>query len=112
VALTELLSRTRRVAEDAAIGLVFPALFSLAVILISRFAGDIHLDTDAVLLGELAFAPFDRFVIFGRDLGPISLYLMAVSWFSIWRLWLCSLKNSSWPPSMPAWRRRWAFRQP
>jgi manganese/zinc/iron transport system permease protein len=76
VGLTELLSRTRRVAEDAAIGLVFPALFSLAVILISRFAGDIHLDTDAVLLGELAFAPFDRFVIFGRDLGPVSLYMM------------------------------------
>ena len=76
VALVELLERTRLVREDAAIGLVFPLLFSLAVILISRFAGDVHLDTDAVLLGELAFAPFDRFVMFGYDLGPQALIVM------------------------------------
>ncbi|NIM93438.1 MAG: metal ABC transporter permease [Anaerolineales bacterium] len=76
ILLVELLNRTRQVRKDAAIGLVFPALFSLAVILISRFAGDVHLDTDAVLLGELAFAPFDRFMIFGRDLGPLSLFVM------------------------------------
>src|SRR5690606_4112912 len=54
VTLVEVLNRTRLVREDAAIGLVFPALFSIAVILISRYAGDVHLDTDAVLLGELA----------------------------------------------------------
>jgi manganese/zinc/iron transport system permease protein len=76
VSLVELVGRTRLVREDAAIGLVFPALFSLAVILISRFAGDIHLDTDAVLLGELAFAPFERLTPFGIDIGPVSLYLM------------------------------------
>ncbi len=76
VSLVELLNRTRLVQEDAAIGLVFPALFSLAVILISRFAGDVHLDSDAVLLGELAFAPFDRLVIAGSDVGPVALYTM------------------------------------
>jgi manganese/zinc/iron transport system permease protein len=76
VALVALLERTRLVKEDAAIGLVFPALFSLAVILISRFAGDVHLDADVVLLGELAFAPFDRLEIAGRDLGPRGLYVM------------------------------------
>lgn len=76
VSLVELLNRTHLVREDAAIGLVFPALFSLAVILISRYAGDVHLDTDAVLLGELAFAPFDRFVVGGADIGPRSLYSM------------------------------------
>lgn len=76
VSLVELLNRTRLVREDAAIGLVFPALFSLAVILISRYAGSVHLDTDAVLLGELAFAPFERFELFGVDIGPISLYVM------------------------------------
>ncbi len=36
--LVELLTQTRLVKQDAAIGLVFPALFSLAVILISRYA--------------------------------------------------------------------------
>lgn len=76
VALVEALTRTRLVKEDAAIGLVFPVLFSVGVILISRYADNVHLDTDAVLLGELAFAPFDRFEIFGADIGPLSLYVM------------------------------------
>lgn len=76
VSLVELLNRTGLLKEDASIGLVFPVLFSIGVILISRYAGNVHLDTDAVLLGELAFAPFDRFRIAGYDLGPRSLYLM------------------------------------
>lgn len=77
VTLVELIARTGLVKEDAAIGLVFPVLFSIGVILISKFAGNVHLDTDAVLLGELAFAPFDRVVAFGMDLGPRALYLMS-----------------------------------
>lgn len=77
VALVELIYRTGLVKEDASIALVFPALFSIAVILIARHAGDVHLDIDAVLLGELAFAPFRRLVVGGVDLGPRSLYLMA-----------------------------------
>jgi len=76
VALVETLRRTRLVREDASIGLVFPALFSVAVILIARFAGNVHLDTDAVLLGELAFAPFRRLQVAGMDLGPMSLWVM------------------------------------
>ena len=57
-------------------GLVFPALFSLGIMLITRYAGNVHLDVDAVLLGELAFAPFDRFEVAGYDLGPRHLWLM------------------------------------
>jgi manganese/zinc/iron transport system permease protein len=76
VVLVESLLRTGRVKEDTSIGLVFPALFSVAVILIARHAGDVHLDTDAVLLGELAFAPFRRLEIAGRDLGPRTLWAM------------------------------------
>ncbi len=76
VALTELLHRTRRVKEDAAIALVFPALFSIAVLLIARHAGNVHLDVDAVLLGEIAFAPFRRLEVGGWDLGPRSLWVM------------------------------------
>ncbi len=76
VALVELLHGTRLVKEDAAIGLVFPALFSIGVIIISRYAGDVHLDIDAVLLGELVFAPFDRLLIGGADLGPRILWVM------------------------------------
>lgn len=77
VSLVELLMRTRLVRQDAAIGLVFPALFSIAVILISRFARGVHLDVDAVLLGELAFAPLDRLNIGSVDL-PRSLIVMGI----------------------------------
>jgi manganese/zinc/iron transport system permease protein len=77
VSLVELLNRTGLVREDAAIGLTFPALFSIGVILVARYAGSVHLDTDSVLLGELAFAPFNRLAVLGYDIGPRSFYLMA-----------------------------------
>ena len=55
---------------------MFPLLFSIAIIIISKYAGNVHLDIDSVLLGELAFAPFNRFIIDGLDIGPKSLYVM------------------------------------
>ncbi len=72
--LTETLNRTKLLSEDAAIGIVFPFLFSIAIILITRYAGSVHLDTDSVLLGELAFAPFNRLVVFGHDIGAKAIY--------------------------------------
>ncbi len=76
VVLVEFIQKTRLVKEDTAIGLVFPALFSIGVILIAQNANDVHLDIDAVLLGELAFAPFDRLLINNLDLGPKSLWVI------------------------------------
>lgn len=76
VVLVERIQKTGLVKEDTAIGLVFPALFSIGVILIAKNANDIHLDVDAVLLGELAFAPFDRLIIAGTDIGPKSLWVI------------------------------------
>jgi manganese/zinc/iron transport system permease protein len=76
VVLVELLNKTHLVKEDAAIGLVFPMMFSIGVIMISRNAGNIHIDTDTVLLGELAFAPFNRFQLAGIDLGPQGAWVM------------------------------------
>lgn len=76
VFLIEALLRSRLVPEDASIGLVFPALFSIGVILVSRYAGGVHLDTDSVLLGELALAPFDQLVFAGVELGPRALWTM------------------------------------
>lgn len=72
----EKIQKTGLVKEDTAIGLVFPALFSIGVILIAKNANDVHLDVDAVLLGELAFAPFDRLIINGTDIGPKSLWVI------------------------------------
>ncbi len=76
VMLVEKIQQTKLVKEDTAIGLVFPALFSIGVILIAKFANDVHLDIDVVPLGELAFAPFDRVIYDGMDLGPKSLWVM------------------------------------
>jgi len=76
VVLVEAIQKTGLVKEDTAIGLVFPALFSVGVILIAKNANDVHLDVDAVLLGELAFAPFDRLIVAGADIGPKSLWVM------------------------------------
>lgn len=76
VILVEYIQKTGLVKEDTAIGLVFPALFSIGVILIAKNANDVHLDIDAVLLGELAFAPFDRLLIGETDMGPKSLWVI------------------------------------
>lgn len=76
VVLVEYIQKTGLVKEDTAIGLVFPVLFSIGVIMIAKNANDVHLDIDAVLLGELAFAPFDRCVISGVDVGPKSLWII------------------------------------
>lgn len=78
VYLVERLHKTKLMAEDSAIGIVFPFLFSIAIILISRYAGSVHLDIDSVLLGELAFAPFNRLVLFGIDMGPKAMYTMGI----------------------------------
>lgn len=76
VVLVEYIQKTGLVKEDTAIGLVFPALFSIGVILIAKNANDVHLDVDAVLVGELALAPFDRLVVSGVDIGPKSLWII------------------------------------
>lgn len=54
----EWLRGTGLIAADAAIGLVFPALFALGVLGVHRYAANIHLDLDSTIYGEIAFAPF------------------------------------------------------
>ena len=56
VVLTEMLYRSGLVNQDAALGLAFPLLFAIAVILVARYVDDVHLDEDAVLVGEIGLA--------------------------------------------------------
>lgn len=51
--------------SDAATGLVFTLLFAIAIILISRYARNVHLDVDVVLSGEVVFATLNTMEIFG-----------------------------------------------
>lgn len=73
---TETLYRTGLVAEDASIGVVFPLFFALGVILTTLYGRHVHLDIDIALLGEVAFAPFDRWVLMGNDMGPVSAWVL------------------------------------
>lgn len=56
VMLTEVIHRSGLVKEDAALGLAFPLLFALAVVFVSRYVDDAHLDEDAVMVGEIGIA--------------------------------------------------------
>ncbi len=76
VTLVEGLQRTRRVDGGVAIGIVFPAMFALGTVLVSRYFEHVHLDTDAILFGNIEFVSFDTLIVGGRDLGPQSLWVM------------------------------------
>lgn len=76
VTATQGLTHFSNLHQDAAIGLTFPFLFSIAVILINLYTDNVHLDTDAILLGELAFSPFEKLYILNYDCGPTALWSM------------------------------------
>ena len=76
VALSEALARSRLVKMDAAIGLVFPALFATGILLITLFARDVHLDTHTVLLGEIAFVWMNTVPVLGLEV-PVTVLSLA-----------------------------------
>ncbi len=78
VFMIEALMQTRRIKEDAAIGVVFTFLFSIAIIIVTTQFRNVHLDINMVLLGNLEFVVFDRLRLFGADLGPTSLWVMGI----------------------------------
>lgn len=77
VFLIELLVGTRKVKDDAAIGLVFPVLFSIGVLLLNLYARDVHIDTHTVLLGEIGFIWLDTMTVAGYTIPQ------AVVWMSV-----------------------------
>lgn len=101
--LTEIIQNTKLVSNDSAIGIVFPFLFSIAVILISKYTKNVHLDLDSVILGELVFAPFNRLIILGTDIGSKALYtsllILIVNIFFI-NVFFKELKLSTFDPTL------------
>lgn len=53
VYLIELIKNNSKISKDAAIGIVFTFFFSLAIIIISIYIRNIHIDNDAVFLGNI-----------------------------------------------------------
>ena len=75
--LIELLYRKARLQSDAAIGITFTWLFAVGIILISLYAGQVDLDQDCVLYGEIAYVPLDLWITdSGAILGPRPVWIM------------------------------------
>lgn len=72
--LTEKVIRSKLLKQDAAVGLIFPLFFSIAVILISRYARFIHLDVDMILTGEILLAPLQQYTFFTYPIGAQALW--------------------------------------
>jgi manganese/zinc/iron transport system permease protein len=79
VFLTELITESHRLKNDAAIGLVYPLLFAIAVVLINVFARNVHIDIDAVLLGEIGFAWLSTSTLFGLTIATSLLSVLVVT---------------------------------
>lgn len=73
---SEVLGRTGLLAGDAPQGLIFPALFSIGVLMVTAKFADIHLDTHAVLVGDPNLIAFDRWYLGDVSIGPRYMYLM------------------------------------
>lgn len=58
VLFVELLSKYKLVKKDDALGIVFPLFLSIAVVIISKYFRNVHIDTDMVLMGNPLFSPF------------------------------------------------------
>jgi len=77
--LIEFFHSKARLQTDAAIGVTFTWLFALGVILISVFAGQVDLDQECVLYGEIAYVPIDLWITpSGQIMGPRVVYIMGV----------------------------------
>lgn len=75
--LIEFFHRYARVQADAAIGVTFTWLFAIGIILISVFAGQVDLDQDCVLYGEIAYVPLDLWIMDGGlSMGPRTVWTL------------------------------------
>ena len=74
--LTQWLQQTRLVDSDAGLGIVFAGMFSLGILIVSRFLRNTHFHADCIIDGNLALAPLDRFLWAGFDWGPRSWIIM------------------------------------
>ncbi|QBZ84216.1 Manganese transport system membrane protein MntB [Hydrogenovibrio crunogenus] len=74
--LSNALHRVSKIQTDASIGIIFTWFFALGVILISVYAGQVDLDQECVLYGEIAFVPFDTVIWGEQELGPRALWII------------------------------------
>ncbi len=77
ISLVELLHRSGKLKQDSSIGIVFPFLFAIGVILVTQ-AASIHIDAQHVLYGSIEFAPFDTLYMDDLNMGSRSLWVLGI----------------------------------
>ena len=77
VSLVEVLYRTGKLKQDSSIGIIFPFLFAIGVILVTQ-AGNVHIDAQHVLYGSIEFVPFDSLYFNDINIGSKSLWVLGV----------------------------------
>lgn len=103
--LVEVFHKKWQVQEDASIGVVFTALFAMGVVLITAYAGQVDLDQECVLYGEIAYTPWDLLLWGGDSLGPRPVWILGgvlVLNLSLVTLFYKELKIASFDPAMAA----------
>ena len=104
VVATDLMQRYGRVQSDAAIGVVFTVFFALGVVLISALSGQVHLDAEHVLFGEILYAPFNTWTVLGMDIPRAAIIMGGVTVLNIAFVILCykQLKVCAFDPQLAA----------
>lgn len=76
--IIEFFHKKAKLQSDASIGVTFTWLFAIGVILVSAFAGQVDLDQECVLYGEIAYVPLEAvYTVLGYEIGPHTFWLMA-----------------------------------
>lgn len=104
VLAAQALAQSRLMAQDAATGLVFPAMFALGVLLINLNARNLHLDVDSVLLGEIGFVWLDTVTLGGIELpvAGVTLALAGLANAVFLTLFWKELKLGAFDPALAA----------
>lgn len=77
--LIEFFHQKAKLQTDASIGVTFTWLFAVGVILLSLFAGQVDLDQECVLYGEIAYVPLNMLVTgSGTPVIPEAVFLMSL----------------------------------
>ncbi|MGF1637136.1 MAG: metal ABC transporter permease [Cyclobacteriaceae bacterium] len=77
--LIQFLQQQGKLQSDASIGISFTWLFALGIILLSSYAGQVDLDQECVLYGEIAYVPIDLWILpSGLIMGPRPIFILLV----------------------------------
>jgi len=77
--LIQFFNQRVKLQQDASIGISYTFLFAVGIILISLFSGNVDLDQDCVLYGEIAYVPLDTVTFGGLDLGPRQVWILGTT---------------------------------